>query len=74
MSKIKTFLTDSQPAYVLKILVNLSVNVHHVKYLHIKNPLTQIQQITLSKKRTDISPTLDKTLKTICSGSDHKIR
>ena len=27
MSKIKTFLTDSQPGYVLKILVNLSLNV-----------------------------------------------
>ena len=27
MSKIKTFLTDSQPGYVLKILVNPSVNV-----------------------------------------------
>ena len=27
MSKIKTFLTDSQPGYVLKISVNLSLNV-----------------------------------------------
>ena len=27
MSKIKTFLTDSQPGYVLKILVNLSLNI-----------------------------------------------
>ena len=36
MSKIKTLLADSQPGYVLKILVNLSLNVLIKRFVYKK--------------------------------------